>query len=143
MAVYRHLGNLGDDLIKEILKNFPEGYSIKVDRPMNERTYINLFFNGRSMCIIDSFPNNCSWLILGNFNNGYRVYLKDCFAIAEEISKHLLFKVIFISDIVNSPNLQIGKEVGYIEILQNMNYHSDNEVILMAKELDFKMENYE
>ena len=142
MATYRHLGNLSTKYIEEILKNFPEGYSIKCRVQCSGMAYINLFYNGNHICMINAFPNNCSWLVLGDFNNSRREYLKTCFAIAEEIAKNLLFKVIFISDRLDSPNLSLGKEVGYIEILQNMNYHSDNIVVLMAKELDYKEEDY-
>ena len=92
--------------------------------------------------MISYFPNNCSWIVVGEFVYYQRKHLKTCLNIAEEIAKHLLYKVIFISDVLDSPNLQIGKEAGYTEILQNINYHSDNEVVLMAKELDFKMEDY-
>jgi len=141
MAVYRHLSNLSNHYINKILENFPEGYSIKLEKESG-MAYIRLSYSSYDVCMINSFPNNCSWLILGGFNNYKKECLETCLAIAEEIAKILLYKVIFISDMLGSPNLSLGKEVGYIEILQNMNYHSDNEVILMAKDLDYKEEDY-
>lgn len=141
MATYRDLRSLDDNFIKKILENFPEEYSIFVVDE-DGGFFIRLTYNGNLVCMISDFPYNCSWIVVGGFNPSCRSHLKTCLAIADEIAKHLLYKVIFISDILNSPNLQIGKEAGYIELLQNINYHSDNEVILMAKELDYKEEDY-
>ena len=141
MAIYRDLCNLNSVLIKEILEDFSDGYSIFVVNE-EEGFFARLSYNNELVCMINYFPNNCSWIIVGGFNPSYRSHLKTCLAIADEIAKHLLYKVIFISDILGSPNLQIGKEAGYTKLLQNINYHSDNEVVLMAKELDYLEKDY-
>lgn len=142
MATYRYLGNLTKMEINQILEDFPSDFSIKVHRD-NGICNICLYHKGNSICGLTAFPYTCSWLVLGNFDgHSSKEELETCFAIAEEISKILLYKVIFISDTLNSPNLELGKEAGYIRLLQNENYHSGNEVVLMAKDLDFKEEDY-
>ena len=141
MAILRDLRGLENNYTEEILKDFPDGYSIHVVDE-EEGFFIRLAYNYDGVCMIDYFPNNCSWIVVGGFNPSYRSHLKTCLAIADEIAKHLFYKVIFISDILGSPNLQIGKEAGYTKLLQNINYHSDNEVVLMAKELDYLEKDY-
>ena len=131
-------GGYGEKLFEETFSNFFDisGYKYSVERDgILDTQVIIQTVSERYVCIITTFPGNCSGMILHNIQNALSGHRNLAASFTEKLCELFGYASLFIS-LTDEIVIAEFKEKGYEIIHTNNNAHSGADNYFMVKNID-------